>query len=234
MFYGDVPYGKTPTTATSWAAGFSGRRLVLCWPWLTVLENDQTVALPPSAFVLGAAVEKDFRRGIHKNVGNEKLPYATGLEYYVSRAEGEVVNDAGIVCIRKFTPGGIKVYGGRTMSTTTAFRFIHFSELWNFIGRSLEVATQDVPFEPNDQVLWKGVIRRISAFMDNLQRQRALFDTNNPDGKAYVVKMDAENNPQDQVALGIAFCQVEYVPVGTAEKFVIELTSSPMGLTLIE
>jgi len=44
--------------------------------------------------------------------------------------------------------------------------------------------------------------------------------------------MNSSNNPNDQIALGIAVVEVEYVPVGTAEKFVIKLTSSPMGLSV--
>ena len=46
------------------------------------------------------------------------------------------------------------------------------------------------------------------------------------------VIMDATINPPDQIALGIAKCNVEYVPVGTAEKFVVEITSSPSGLSV--
>jgi len=44
--------------------------------------------------------------------------------------------------------------------------------------------------------------------------------------------MDTTNNPPDQVALGIANLKVEYVPVGTIEKFAIDITSSPSGLTI--
>jgi len=44
--------------------------------------------------------------------------------------------------------------------------------------------------------------------------------------------MDATNNPPDQVALGIAQVDIEYVPAATAEKFVITLTSSPAGLSV--
>ncbi len=232
QYYADVPYGKSVANAKAFAAQFTGRRLVFAWPWLVVRENATNVYLPPSTFVLGAAVEKDYRRGVHKNIGNETLPYAIDLEYKVSRAEGEELNNYGVNTVREFVPGGIKIYGGRTMSTLTSFRFVHYSELWNFIGRSLEVATQDVPFEPNDETLWKGVVRRIEAFLSNQQAKRALFDASNPGGRAFVVKMDSENNPVDQVALGIAMCEVEYVPTGTAEKFVVKLTSSPMGLTL--
>ena len=62
------------------------------------------------------------------------------------------------------------------------------------------------------------------------QRKGALFDASNPTGKAYLVVMDSSNNSSDQIALGIAVCDVEYVKVGTIEKMVVRLTHSPTGL----
>lgn len=233
QFYGDIPYGNSVTNALAFGQNFVGRRICFFWPWLKVVENSLDVWLPPSTFALGAAVEKDYRRGVFKNIGNEPVAYATALEYDVSVAEGEVLNDGGVNTIRSMTGRGIVIYGGRCRSAVTAFRFLNFSEYWNYIAKSLEVNTQDVPFEPNNMTLWKTVVRRISAFLANEQRQGAIFDANNPTGPAYAVVMDATNNPADQVALGIARVQVEYVPTGTAEKFIIELTSSPAGLTSV-
>jgi len=232
-FYGDIPYGNSVTNALAFGQKFVGRRLCFFWPWLKVVESGLDAWLPPSTFALGAAVDKDYKRGVHKNIGNETIAYATALEYDVSVAEGEVLNDGSVNTIRSMTGRGIVIYGGRCRSAVTAFRFLNFSEYWNYIAKSLELNTQDVPFEPNNMTLWKTVVRRISAFLANEQKRGALFDANNPTGPAYAVVMDATNNPADQVALGIARVQVEYVPTGTAEKFIIELTSSPTGLTTV-
>jgi phage tail sheath protein FI len=234
MYYGDVAYSTTVSAAVTWGGNFTSRRLALFYPWIKVVESSITKWLPPSSFVLGAAVAKDSSRGVHKNVGNEVLAYALDLEYNVSASEGEVLNNAGINTIRKFSGRGIRNYGGRTRSSLTAWRFIHVSELWNYIARSVAVATQNVPFEPHDMLLWKSVIRRITAFLENERKNGALFDISNPTGVPYAVTMDATNNPPDQVAEGIANVRVEYVPVSTAEKFVVELTSSSTGLTINE
>jgi phage tail sheath protein FI len=232
LLYSDVPYGTAVTAAVTFGDTFVSRNLALFYPWLKVVENSLDTWLPPSSFVMGAAVEKDTRRGVHKNIGNEPLPYATELEYYVAVAEGEVLNDAGVNTVRRFTGRGIRVYGGRTRSAITSWRFLHYSELWNYLGRSIAVATQNVPFEPHDSFLWKSVIRRVTAFLVNEQARGALFDASNPTGVPFLVVMDATNNPPDQVALGIAKVYIEYVPVGAAEKFVIQLTNSPNGLTI--
>lgn len=234
MYYADTPYDGSVANTKTFGEGFVGRRLVMYWPWLKVVESGLDKWLPPSSFVMGIAVEKDYRRGVHKNPGNEILAYATDLEYPVAIAEGETLNNAGINTIRKFAGRGIRTYGGRTRSAVTVWRFIHYSELWNYIGRSLAIATQNVPFEPHDSFLWKSVIRRVTAFLANEHRKGSLFDASNPTGIPYTVIMDESNNPPDQVALGIANVRIEYVPTGTAEKFVIDLTSSPAGLTLSE
>lgn len=233
-FYADVPFAQSVTNAIAFRNKFTGRLATGFWPWGKSVEGGLDIWIPPSTVALGAAVAKDYNRGVHKNIGNEPTAYIIALEYDVSVAEGELLNDAGINTLRSLPGRGIVIYGGRSWSPVSAFRFLHFSEYWNYIAASLEVNTQDVPFEPNNATLWKTVVRRISAFLANEQKRGALFDANNPTGPAYQVVMDETNNPQDQIALGIARVQVEYVPAGTAEKFVIELTSSPAGLSLVK
>ena len=223
-FYADIPYDKSVAEAVTFRNNFEGWRVNFFWPWGKAIENSLPLWVPPSSLVMGIAVEKDFRRGVHKNIGNEGMPYIIDLEYHLSVPEGETLNDAGINTIRAFSGEGIRTYGGRTCSAVTAWRFLHYAELWSYIGRSLERALRDVVFEPNDPSLWKTVIRRTNAFMLNEQRKGAVQE--------FAIKMDADNNPDDQVALGIARLDLEYVPTGTVEKMVITLTSSPMGLSI--
>ena len=230
--YVEVPYGTSVADAVTWAANFSGRRIGCFFPWVNAGSRANPTWIPPSPFALGTVVEKDYRRGVHKSIGNERIAYGIDLEYHVSRAEGETLNDAGVNTLRKKPSGGLWIYGGRTLSATTNFRFLDASEYWNYVGRSLELATQWVPFELNDQTLWKAVERSIGDFLSNEQRRRALFDASNPGAQAWTVVMNESNNPADQVALGIASVSVVYVKTGTAEKFAITLTPSSGGLTV--
>lgn len=223
-FYADIPYDKSIAEAVTFRNNFEGWRVNGFHPWGLAWENQLPVAIPPSSLVIGAAVERDFRRGVHKNIGNETIPYIYDLVYHMDDTEHGVLNDAGINVLRAFAGEGIRTYGGRTFSAVTAWRFLHYAELWMFIGRSLERALRDVVFEPNDPSLWKTVIRRTNAFMLNEQRKGAVQE--------FAIKMDADNNPNNQVALGIARLDLEYVPTGTVEKMVITLTSSPMGLSV--
>lgn len=223
-FYGDIPNSKSASAAVTFAGNFAGRQMSLWYPYGKILVNGQYKEVPLSSVCMAAAVLKDYTRGIHKNVGNETIPYYTDLKLNVSVAEGETLNDAGINTVRKFTGQGIKTYGGRTQSPVTAWRFLNHSEYFNYVGRTLQSNLIDVPFEPNSTALWKTVLRRVNAFMDGEIRKGAIT--------AYSAIMDGTNNLPDDVALGIATLELEYVPVGVAEKFVVRLTSSPAGLSV--
>jgi phage tail sheath protein FI len=224
LYYGDTPFGATLAETNTFRGLFEGAILNFFWPWGSVLENSLTTYVPPSSVLIGMAAKKDFQRGIHKNLGNEKVPYFTGLEYYVSVGEGETLNDAGVNTLRLFRGEGIRTYGGRTCSAVTSWRFLHYIELWCFIGRSLERAMRDVIFEPNTPELWQKTVRRVTDFMLVQQSNGAVTE--------FMVKMDADNNPQDQIALGFAKIELEYVPAGTVEKLIVIVTSSPAGLSV--
>lgn len=224
VYYFDIPLGKTPSTAVTYRENFEGELLTDFWPWGEVYESGLKMNLPPSSVMIGMACDKDGRRGVWKNLGNEKVPYFTGLEYYVSVGEGETLNDAGVNTIRSFAGEGIKTYGGRTCSAVTQWRFLHFIELWCFIARSLEAAMREVIFEPNTPALWQTTIRRVTDFMLTLQNNGAVTE--------FTVKMDSDNNPQSEIALGKAKIELTYVPVGTVEKLAVIITSTPGGIEL--
>ena len=225
-YYGDPPFGATVAEAVTFRELFEGFRVNFYWPWGEALENSLQTFLPQSSILLGVAAQKDVERGVHKSLGNEKLPYFTNLEYHVSVGEGETLNNANVNTVRRFRGEGIRTYGGRTCSAVTAWRFLHVAELWCFIGRSLEASLRDVIFEPNTSELWQKTIRRVTDFMLNLQSNGAVTE--------FTVKMDADNNPQDQIALGFAKIELEYVPVGTVEKLSVIVTSSPSGLSVVQ
>lgn len=231
-YYADIPYGTSVANAVIFAANYEGRQIAFFWPWCKTVVNGITIWLPPSSLVLGTAVDKDNRRGVHKNVGNETLAYAIDLEYGVSVTEGETLNDGGVNTIRAMTGRGLVVYGGRTRSAETKWRFLNHSEYWNFIAESLKAALQDVPFEINSETLWSRCRQRVGDFMAREQQKGALFNVDDPGAAAYLVKMDSDNNLAADVALGIATIETEFIPAGVAEKFVIKGTSSPSGFSV--
>lgn len=224
-YYVDPLYNKTIAEMTTFVQKYEGRRFACFAPWGTVTENGLVKNIPLSSLAMGAAVSKDYRVGVHKSVGNESLPYITGLSKYYDAVEAKTLTDVGINPVRvPFAGSGIRVYGAVTRSAVSSWKYLHVSELWNYIASSLEVALQDVVFQPNDSSLWSRTKRRIENFLNSEIQKGSIT--------AFAVAIDSTINTQTSIANGELNIEIEYVPVGTAEKVVVKLTSSPAGLSV--
>jgi len=229
--YADVPYNTTIANAVIFAALFEGRQLAMPQVWGTAdTENETWVA--PSSAVMGACVRKDRERGVYKSIGNERLSYFVKLKYDADVDECEILNNAGIIPLRKETGRGIITWGGRTRSADATWRFVDEAEYWNYVGASLLTILRGYAFEPNDESLWQRVLQNAAAFFAAEQQKGALYNPLNPGGAAYALQMDADNNPGSQIAEGIAVLDAEYTKVGTAEKIIIRVKNTPGGFSV--
>ena len=86
------------------------------------------------------------------------------------------------------------------------------------LEQSIEIGTQWVVFEPNDETLWKRVTRNITAFLLRIYNSGALMGKT-PE-EAFYVKCDSETNPPEVVDAGQMVCEIGIAPVKPAE-FVI-------------
>ena len=76
--------------------------------------------------------------------------------------------------------------------------------------------------EPNDQTLWEGVSRTLTAFLTGLWQQGALFGAS-PD-QAFYVKCDAETNPPNSIDEGKLVVEVGLAPVKPAEFVIFRIS----------
>ena len=95
------------------------------------------------------------------------------------------------------------------------------------VEQSIELGTQWVVFEPNDQRLWKRVTRDIGAFLLRLWRQGALFGKT-PE-EAFFVKCDDESNPPETIDAGQMICEIGMCPVKPAEFVIFRIGQMPAG-----
>ncbi|MCK9568840.1 phage tail sheath subtilisin-like domain-containing protein [Candidatus Pacearchaeota archaeon] len=219
--YAEVPYGKTAAEALTFRGNFEGRRLTTIYQWITVTDNGATVWLSNIGPALGAIARKDSNRGIYKSMGNEPLGYGVDIERSLTRTEEETLNEAGInTIIRK---NGLRIWGGRTCSASTVWRFVNHSEQFNDLSRTLKSEVGDVTFEPNNAATRAKLVRRVVAYLNEKVTEGGII--------AFNVICDATNNPDAQVALGYLNCGIEYQPAGVAEKIVFTVTSSSAGIT---
>jgi len=151
----DPPLGSSPQDVKTFREGFDSSYGYLYYPWIKVNDplTDAPRLIPPSGHIVGIFSRNDTERGVHKAPANEIVRGAVGLEYPVTDGEQEVLNPAGVNCIRSFPGRGIRVWGARTMSSNPNLRYIHKRRFLMFVEESIAEGTQWAVFEPNDERL---------------------------------------------------------------------------------
>jgi len=198
------------------------------FPWVEVYDPFKgNVYVPPSGAMAGIYARSDGERGVHKAPANEIVRGALGLRYNITKGEQDILNPKGINVIRAFSNRGIRVWGARTISSDASWRYVNVRRLFNMVEQSIEIGTQWVVFEPNDERLWKRVTRDISAFLLRLWRQGALFGSS-PE-QAFYVKCDAETNPREVIDAGQLIVEIGMAPVKPAEFVIFRIGQMPSG-----
>jgi phage tail sheath protein FI len=169
----------------------------------------------------------DATRGVWKAPANTVVRGALDVELPVTKAEQGLLNPTGINCIRPFGVRGIRVWGARTRSSDTDWRYINVRRLFNMVETTILNGTQWVVFEPNDMKLWQGVKRTLNSFLRGLWRDGALFGAT-PD-QAFFVKCDAETNPPESIDEGKLVVEVGIAPVKPAEFVIFRISQYKPG-----
>jgi phage tail sheath protein FI len=194
-------------------------------PWLTIthpVKAGETLAIPPSGHVAGVFARVDAQRGVHKAPANEQLNGALGLDQMVDDTQHGDLNDAGVNVMRVF-PGRSRplIWGARTTSEDTAWRYVNVRRLFLFVEESIQQGIRWAVFEPNDVGLWKRLDRTITEFLTRVWSSGALFGGTAEE--AFYVKIDEENNPPGAQELGQVFIEVGIAPVRPAEFVVVRI-----------
>ena len=212
---GDPPGGLRPR-ASDYGA--------LYFPWLVVSDplTGEQVTCPPSGHLAGVWARTDALRGVHKAPANEAVRGATNLTYRVARQEQELLNPAGVNCIRFFPREGIRVWGARTLAEESSeFRYLSVRRLFIMLRESIARGTNWIVFEPNDERLWNSITCNVSAFLTQVWRDGALIGRT-PE-EAFFVKCDEETNPEESRNNGEVITIIGVAPVKPAEFVVFEI-----------
>lgn len=195
----------------------------LYYPWMITVDPSTSgnVIVPPSGHLAGIYADTDNSRGVHKapaNVVIRGINLRGGLAADITKREQDVLNPVGINALRFFPGLGERVWGARTLSSDTDWKYINVRRLFIYVEKSIYNGTQWVVFEPNDEQLWALVRQTISAFLTTIWRSGALAGTT-PD-EAFFVRCDRTTMTQDDLDNGRLICVVGLAPVYPAE-FVI-------------
>jgi phage tail sheath protein FI len=228
------PEAVKPQQAVEWLNRFNRRSMfaALYYPWIKVAnprDKGKPILVPPCGHIMGVWARTDETRGVYKAPANEVPRGVIGLAYETNFREQELLNPIGINCIRSFPNRGIRIWGARTLvePEKTEWRYISVRRLMSYIEKSIELATQWVVFEPNDEDLWARVRRTVSNFLERIWREGALFGATPQ--QAFYVKCDEELNPPETRDLGRLYIEVGVCPVRPAE-FVIFRVSQWNGI----
>lgn len=203
---------RTTITDTQYAAFY--------YPWIAI-SDPQTGArkiVPPGGHALGVYARTDVERGVFKAPANETMRGVLELEYDINDNTQGVLNPRGVNAIRQFPGRGIRIWGARTLSSNSLWKYVSVRRLFIFLERSIYEGTQWVVFEPNDVALWDRVNDTLRLFLRSQWRQGALFGRT--EEQAFFVTCDESTMTQDDILNGRLVCEIGIAPVRPAE-FVI-------------
>lgn len=226
----DAPPGMTVQQVKEWrsdVAMYDSQFAAFYYPWIKVenpagTNGDREVFVPPSGHVAGVWARTDETRGVWKAPANDTIRGCLDVERPVTKNEQSLLNPIGINCIRPFGTRGIRIWGARTLSSDSDWRYINVRRLFNMVETTILDGTQWAVFEPNDVKLWEGVSRTLTGFLTGLWRDGALFGSS-PD-QAFYVKCDAETNPPESIDEGKLVVEVGIAPVKPAEFVIFRIS----------
>jgi uncharacterized protein len=226
-----APEQQKPQDVYQWLKDFNRRSMfgALYYPWIKVANPrnaGKPIMVPPSGHMMGIWCRTDESRGVFKAPANETPRGVIGIAYDTNMREQELLNPEGINCIRNFNTysRGYKVWGARTLveKDNIQWRYISVRRLVSYVEKSIEMGTQWVVFEPNDQDLWARVTRTVTGFLTRLWRDGALVGASPSD--AFYVKCDGELNTPETMMLGRLYVEVGVCPVRPAEFVIFRIS----------
>lgn len=143
---------------------------------------------------------------------------AIELVFDAKKGDTDILNPLGIVSIITKPNYGIVVWGARSISNDSNYKYVSDILLDIYIRKSVYEATQPFVFEENmggsDTSLWNRIIATCESFLEYLRQQGGLVGSSE---NAYYVKCDEELNPESMVKRGYCITEIGYASVKPAE-----------------
>ena len=153
--------------------------------------------------------------GIDASLGNVTPAVA------LSSADIGVLTRMNVNAIRRLPQRGTVVWGARTMSSNTDFRYVPVRRLILHIEQSILSLQQWSVLQPDNASTWNAVTVSVNAFLNTLWRQGALAGTRPQD--AYFVRCDASTMSQDDIDNGRLIVMVGVAPTTPAEFVLLRI-----------
>ncbi|MFE2216575.1 phage tail sheath C-terminal domain-containing protein [Streptomyces canus] len=222
----DPPDGLGTQEVIEFRGPFDTKNAALYYPWLNVLDaaTGRFTAVPPSGHLLGVYARVDDERGVHKAPANVRVNGVRLRDSFtadVTKRHQDLLNPQAINVLRSFPSLGNLVWGARTLSSNTSWRYVSVRRLFLFLEESIAEGTQWVVFEPNGEPLWALVRQTVSTFLET-QWRIGLLGGLTPD-EAFSVRCDRTTMSEDDQRSGRLICEIRVLPVFPAEFVVFRV-----------
>lgn len=219
-----VPIGSDAQEAVDWFRYDLGRYsdyAAIYWPWIKIadpLANGRPLTMPPMGHIAGVYARTDNTRTVAKapaGTVDGALNYLIGLEYNSTQGERDYVYPNKINPLISGTATGLCVWGCRTISNRSEWRYVNVRRLFMFLESSVFNSTFWIVFENNGPALWSRITLQLNSFLLNLYNN-GYFAGTSP-SEAYFVICDDSNNDEASINNGEVVCDVGVAPQKPAE-----------------
>jgi phage tail sheath protein FI len=190
----------------------------LYFPWL---RNVNGRFVPPCGHVGGVFARTDGKAGVYKAPANEEVFGVLDLDARIDDEIQSQLNPVGVNCLRAFPRRGIRVWGARTLSRDSNWRYVNVRRLFLTLRRWIDLNMPWAAFEPNDERLWVRIQRELKSYLRRLLQDGALKGVT-PE-EAFYVKCDSETNPQEVRELGQVVTEIGLAPQTPGEFIVVRI-----------
>lgn len=193
-------------------------------PWLKVYDSKEkrNIFIPPSGSMAGIYSRSDQTRGVHKAPANEVVRGVVDLSTQYNKGVQDILNPRGVNLIRSLPGQGIRVWGARTCTSNTLWKYVNVRRLFIYLEESIRRGTGWVVFEPNDERLWGRVQRTIDAFLTRVWRDGGLAGAT--PAEAFYIQIGRQTMTQDDIDNGKLICVIGVAPVKPAEFVIFRIT----------
>lgn len=209
-------------------------------PWIRVFAShtaDWHRLVPSTGHVTGIYARVNVERGVHKPPANEvvrgivtrDLINSRPLEFTLGKREHDILNPRVVYVIRDFRSEGrnIRVFGARTMSSDSMWKYISVRRLFIFIEQSIDHGTRwvvsELPIATQPGAL---SALSITAFLRTVWSNGALMGATQD--QAFFVKCDRATMTQDDIDNGRLICLIGIAPVKPSEFVIFRISQRTM------
>ncbi|MGE3233832.1 MAG: phage tail sheath C-terminal domain-containing protein [Thermoleophilia bacterium] len=186
-------------------------------PWIAVADPaGGRRVVPPAGHVAGVIARTAREDGVGAAPAGVPLLDAIGPATRLSSRDTERLTAARINAI--VMRGVPLVWGARTTSSGSEWRYLNVRRLVTFLERSIDEGTRWALFERDEEPLWARVRGAVEDFLHGCWRDGGLAGST--PGDAFFVRCDRSTMTQDDIDRGRLVCLVGVAPLRPAE-FVI-------------